>query len=58
MGAEKQEIGISMLQSMFTTNQGYIHCHGVSIALKRHNDQGDSYKGKPLNWGWLTVSEV
>ena len=28
------------------------------IAVKRHHDQGNSYKGKHFIWGWLTISEV
>jgi hypothetical protein len=33
----------------------------VSIAVERHDDHGNSYKGKHLiggSWGWLIGSEV
>jgi hypothetical protein len=31
-------------------------CLRGSIAVKRHHDQGNSYKN--INWGWLIGSEV
>jgi hypothetical protein len=31
----------------------------ASISMKRHHNQGNSFKGQHLfNWGWLTGSEV
>ena len=34
-------------------------CLRVSLAVKRHHDHGNSYKGRrTFNWGWPTVSEV
>ena len=29
-----------------------------SIAVQKDHDQGNYYKRKTVNWGWLTVSEV
>lgn len=29
---------------------------GVSIAIKRHHDHGNTYKEKTFSWGWLTYS--
>ena len=26
--------------------------------MKRHNDQGNSYKRQQFNWGWLAGSDV